>query len=121
LAEHITYVHMKGREPDKEGMKPLDMSLMRRYIAICKRKQPVLDERLRDRLVDMYVDLRKEARTNKDSTFVSARSLMAVIRLSTALARLRLADEVDTVDIDEAIRLLEVCPVVFLAKPLPFW
>ncbi|VDP14355.1 unnamed protein product, partial [Onchocerca flexuosa] len=108
LAEHITYVHMKGREPEKEGMKPLDMSLIRRYIALCKRKQPIVEEKLRDRLVDMYVDLRKDARNNKNSVFTSPRSLLAVIRLSSALARLRLSDVVQSSDIDEAVRLLEV-------------
>uniref|UniRef100_A0A1I7VQ02 DNA replication licensing factor MCM7 n=1 Tax=Loa loa TaxID=7209 RepID=A0A1I7VQ02_LOALO len=109
LAEHITYVHMKGREPEKEGMKPLDMTLIRRYIAMCKRKQPVIEEKLRDRLVNMYVDLRKDARNNKNSVFTSPRSLLAVIRLSSALARLRLSDVVQSSDIDEAVRLLEVC------------
>ncbi|VIO89549.1 replication licensing factor MCM7, putative [Brugia malayi] len=109
LAEHITYVHMKGREPEREGMKPLDMSLIRRYIALCKRKQPVIEEKLRDRLVDMYVDLRKDARNNRNSVFTSPRSLLAVIRLSSALARLRLSDVVQSSDIDEAVRLLEAC------------
>ncbi|KAK6113248.1 DNA replication licensing factor mcm7-B [Brugia pahangi] len=109
LAEHITYVHMKGREPEREGMKPLDMSLIRRYIAMCKRKQPVIEEKLRDRLVDMYVDLRKDARNNRNSVFTSPRSLLAVIRLSSALARLRLSDVVQSSDIDEAVRLLEAC------------
>nr|CDP92779.1 Bm9143 [Brugia malayi] len=102
LAEHITYVHMKGLEPEREGMKPLDMSLIRRYIALCKRKQPVIEEKLRDRLVDMYVDLRKDARNNRNSVFTSPRSLLAVIRLSSALARLRLSDVVQSSDIDEA-------------------
>ncbi|VDM43347.1 unnamed protein product [Toxocara canis] len=109
LAEHITYVHMKGHEPEKEDMKPLDMQLIRRYIAICKRKQPVVEEKLKERLVEMYVDLRKDARTNKDSMFTSPRSLLAVIRMSTALARLRLADTVVESDIEEAIRLVEAC------------
>lgn len=45
----------------------------------------------------------------QDSTFTSPRSLLAVIRLSTALARLRLSNTVESGDIDEAIRLLDVC------------
>ncbi|VDN95790.1 unnamed protein product [Brugia pahangi] len=75
---------------------------------MCKRKQPVIEEKLRDRLVDMYVDLRKDARNNRNSVFTSPRSLLAVIRLSSALARLRLSDVVQSSDIDEAVRLLEV-------------
>lgn len=47
-----------------------DQSIIsRRYIAICKRKQPVVEEKLRERLVEMYVDLRKDARTNKVFSF----------------------------------------------------
>ncbi|KAM3715913.1 DNA replication licensing factor [Dirofilaria immitis] len=44
-----------------------------------------------------------------NSIFTSPRSLLAVIRLSSALARLRLSDIVQSSDIDEAVRLLEVC------------
>ena len=44
------------------------------------------------RLVDMYVDMRKEARECDDSTFTSPRMLLSVIRMATALARVRLAD-----------------------------
>lgn len=41
-------------------------------------------------------------------TFTSARNLLAVLRLATALTRLRLADEVEGEDVKEAIRLLEM-------------
>uniref|UniRef100_A0A0N5AEB1 DNA replication licensing factor MCM7 n=1 Tax=Syphacia muris TaxID=451379 RepID=A0A0N5AEB1_9BILA len=109
LAEHVTFVHMNLHEPEIEGVKPLSMETVRKYIAICKREQPVLDEKLKDRLVDVYVELRKEARTNKDSTYTSPRTLLALIRMSTALARLRLADRVNESDIEEAIRLLDAC------------
>ncbi len=32
-----------------------------------------------------YVEMRKEARNNKDMTFTSARNLLGILRLSTAL------------------------------------
>lgn len=59
------------------------------------------------RLVEMYVDMRREARTASDTTFTSPRLLLSVIRMSTALARLRLADTVSVADVEEAIRLME--------------
>jgi DNA replication licensing factor MCM7 len=34
---------------------------------------------------DSYVEMRKEARNGKDMTFTSARNLLAILRLSTAL------------------------------------
>ncbi|CAI4222357.1 unnamed protein product [Auanema sp. JU1783] len=90
LAMHILHVHKFGKQPEITGLKPLEMSLVRRYVTICKKKNPVVDESLRERLVEMYVDMRREARDSDDSTFTSPRMLLSVIRMSTALARLRL-------------------------------
>ena len=62
--------------------------LYSRYIAACKNKQPVIPEALTDYIVGTYVDMRREARANKggiNQTFTSARTLLALLRLSTAL------------------------------------
>jgi len=107
LAEHITYVHKNSVHPPL-AHDPLDMGLMRRYIAACKEVQPTIPVELTDYLVNAYVEMRKEARTNKDMTFTSARTLLGILRLSTALARLRLATVVEKEDVDEAIRLTEM-------------
>lgn len=53
------------------------------------------------------MELRKQARVSKDMTYTSARMLLAILRLSTALARLRCGDLVSKEDIDEALRLME--------------
>ena len=50
----------------------------------------------------------QEARTSRDMTFTSARNLLAILRLATALTKLRLADVVEAEDVDEAMRLLEM-------------
>ncbi|XP_055530980.1 DNA replication licensing factor Mcm7 [Wyeomyia smithii] len=107
LAKHITFVHSHGKQPPSR-IKTLDMSLIRRYIALCKRKTPVITPELSDYIVNAYVELRREARNNRDVTFTSARNLLGILRLATALARLRLADEVDKDDVLEALRLLEM-------------
>lgn len=59
----------------------------RRYIALCKKKQPVVPESLADYITAAYVEMRKEARVSKDTTFTSARTLLSILRLSTALVR----------------------------------
>lgn len=41
-------------------------------------------------------------------TFTSARNLLGILRLSTALARLRLSNVVEKDDVNEAIRLMEM-------------
>lgn len=107
LAKHITYVHSHGKHPSTR-VKAMDMNLMRRYISLCKRKDPTISIDLTEYIVGAYVELRREARNNRDMSFTSARNLLGILRLSTALARLRLADVVDKNDVSEALRLLEM-------------
>lgn len=57
----------------------------RRFIALCKKRQPVVPESLADYITAAYVEMRKEARVSKDTTFTSARTLLSILRLSTAL------------------------------------
>uniref|UniRef100_A0A915LFM2 DNA replication licensing factor MCM7 n=1 Tax=Meloidogyne javanica TaxID=6303 RepID=A0A915LFM2_MELJA len=66
LADHITYVHRKGEQPDAT-FKPVDMKLFRKYIAVCKRKDPVLPDDLKELLVDKYVELRLEEADVKEA------------------------------------------------------
>lgn len=110
LAKHITYVHQHNTNPPQQHT-PLDMKLMRRYIALCQKQTPVIPAEISEFIVGCYCELRKEARDaeNKNSTtFTSARTLLAILRLSTALARLRLVDVVEKADVNEAMRLMEM-------------
>nr|UPN66600.1 DNA replication licensing factor MCM7 [Colaphellus bowringi] len=107
LAKHITYVHQYSKQPPTET-EALDMSVMRKYITMCKMKDPVIPEDLTDFIVSSYVELRKDARNSRDMTFTSARNLLGILRLSTALARLRLSNIVEKDDVNEAIRLMEM-------------
>jgi DNA replication licensing factor MCM7 len=106
LAKHVAYVHQHNANPPRE-FEPLDMKIIRKYIALCKDHNPVIPPALSNYIAGAYVALRRDARGAKDSTYTSARLVLAVCRLSTALARLRLMDEVDKNDVDEALRLLE--------------
>merc|ERR1719295_602664 len=45
LATHITYVHQHSTQPPTQ-FTPLDMKLMRRYIALCKKQNPIVPEDL---------------------------------------------------------------------------
>jgi len=107
LANHITYVHTHNQQPPAQTQ-PLDMKLMRRYIALCKKQNPIVPEELTDYIVGAYCEMRKAARNNKDMTFTSARTLLAILRLATALARLRIVDQVEKEDVNEAMRLMEM-------------
>jgi DNA replication licensing factor MCM7 len=61
-------------------------------------------------IIQKYVEKRKEEYDYKKDghQYITPRSLLAIIRLAQGLARLRFNDEVEQVDVDEALRLIEV-------------
>ena len=89
LAKHITYVHQYVHEPPLD-VDPLDVKVMRRYIALAKKCNPIIPEFLTDDIVAAYIDMRNEARNSRDMTYTSARTLLAILRLSTALVYLKM-------------------------------
>lgn len=107
LAQHVTYVHSNPNEPVVTDSNAVDMKLMRRYINLCKTKNPVVPRELTNRLTQIYLDIRarKRASAKDDALFTSPRSLLAIIRLATAFARLRLADVVEDDDVQAAVDL----------------
>ncbi|KAI0042683.1 MCM-domain-containing protein [Auriscalpium vulgare] len=111
LAQHVTYVHMHNHHPELE-FEPIEPTLMRHYIAMARQRRPVVPPAVSSYVVDSYVRLRKlskdEEKANKSHTYTSARTLLGVLRLAQALARLRFADSVEHDDVDEALRLMEV-------------
>lgn len=128
LARHVTYVHMNNRHPqsDFELVEPNILRLVRsfcfavlahlqptrrHYIAEARRIRPTVPQHVSSYIVDSYVRLRKiskgEAEQNKSHTYTSARTLLGVLRLAQALARLRQSGTVEIPDVDEALRLME--------------
>ena len=83
----------------------------RHYIALARQRRPTVPREVSSYVVDSYVRLRKvskdEEHQNKSHSYTSARTLLGVLRLAQALARLRLSDEVEHSDVDEALRLME--------------
>lgn len=84
----------------------------RHYIAGARQKRPTVPPEVSSYIVECYVRLRKQGKEDEDQkkshTYTSARTLLGVLRLSQALARLRYSDEVEQGDVDEALRLMEV-------------
>lgn len=110
LAQHVTHVHMFNAPPELE-YETIDPVLIRHYIAGARQKRPTVPQEVSDYVVDAYVRLRKQSIENekaeKSHSYASARTLLGVLRLSQALARLRYSDEVEEGDVDEALRLME--------------
>ena len=109
LAQHVTYVHMHNKHPESGATKDvIDSQLMRHYIALARTHEPKVQPHVSDFLVNAYVKMRRHADDNSDVQYTCPRTLLSVVRMATALARLRFSDEVDISDVEEAIRLIDV-------------
>ena len=71
LAQHVTYVHQHREHPPTDH-NPLPMKTMRRFLELCRQKNPTVPAGLTEFIVNAYVELRKEARE-----FTSARTLLS--------------------------------------------
>ena len=111
LAQHVTYVHMHSTHPELD-FEPIEPALMRHYIAECRKVRPIVPPAMSEYIVSSYVQMRKQQKEDeaedKAYSYVSARTLLAVLRLSQALARLRMDNAVGQGDVDEALRLMDV-------------
>ncbi|PSR77613.1 hypothetical protein PHLCEN_2v7803 [Hermanssonia centrifuga] len=111
LAQHVTHVHMYNAPPELE-FETIDPLLVRHYIAGARQRRPTVPPDVSNYVVESYVRLRKQSKDEeeqkKSHSYTSARTLLGVLRLAQALARLRYSDEVEHGDVDEALRLMEV-------------
>lgn len=112
LAEHVTHVHETGRHPQME-FEPLSPAAIRQFIEHTQSVRPTLSEELNQHIVNAYVNKRQvqkqEMGSKQQFSFVTPRTLLAIIRMSQALARLRLDSEVNAHDVEEALRLMDAC------------
>ncbi|KAK4217046.1 DNA replication licensing factor mcm7 [Rhypophila decipiens] len=113
LAKHVTYVHMHGRHPDIGTGDEVVFSPqeVRAYVAQARTYRPVVPKTISEYMVKTYVRMRSQQKRaekrNENFGHTTPRTLLGVVRLAQALARLRLADTVIQDDVDEALRLVE--------------
>ncbi|KAK6084230.1 DNA replication licensing factor mcm7-like protein [Seiridium cupressi] len=126
LAKHVAYVHMHSKHPDLYANNPTSAATnssgevpnvvftpheVRAYVAKARTYRPTVPETVTEYLTKTYVRLRKAQKVaeSKGQNFAhtTPRTLLGVVRLAQALARLRFADSVDQDDCDEALRLVE--------------
>lgn len=110
LAHHVTYVHMHNSHPALEH-EPVDPIIMKHYIAQAREIRPTVPASVSSYIVSAYVKLRKQQASEdglkKSHVYTTARTLLGVLRLAQAHARLRFSQEVEILDVDEALRLME--------------
>jgi hypothetical protein len=98
LAQHVLTVHREGAPPPPAGAAPLPPAMLRAYIAAAKQHEPYVPDNLTDYVAAVYAEMRaEEAASDVPHTYTTARTLLSILRLSQALARLRFADSVEQV------------------------
>lgn len=113
LANHVTYVHMHNKHPERDDNSVVfTPHEVRQYIAQARSYRPNVPKQVSDYMVGAYVRMRQQQKRDEANkrqfTHISPRTLLGILRLSQALARLRFSNEVVTEDVDEALRLVEV-------------
>jgi len=102
LASHILAVHLKRTYATPP---PIEFSLLKKYLTYAKRQTPELTKEAMERMKDFYLQLRKTGGT-EDTIPPTPRTLEALIRLSTARAKVLLKDSVTEEDALAAIALM---------------
>lgn len=95
-----------GVKTSKEHGEVLSRDLIRKYVAYAKRSiHPSLELEAREKIVNFYVETRKQIGDFSDTVAITARSLEALARLAEASARIRLSQVATIEDAERAIRL----------------
>lgn len=97
---------------DTQAVIPLEK--LRDFIAYARsRCQPELSDEAAQDLVQAYQTMRHQG-IGKNTISATPRQLESMVRLSEALARMRLSSNVERHDVAEAVRLMKVSGNVYL-------
>ncbi|XP_076900447.1 DNA replication licensing factor MCM7 [Bidens hawaiensis] len=108
MARHVVYVHQK-RESPALGFAPLEASVLRAYISAARKLSPSVPRELEEYIATAYSSIRQEeAKSNSPHSYTTIRTLLSILRISAALARLRFSETVAQSDVDEALRLMQM-------------
>jgi len=112
LAKHLASLHKGEIQQEKEG----DISVLelRKYLSYCRsRCAPRISAEAGEVLKNHYISIRANMKRDKDAGRdsgipITVRQLEAIIRISEALAKMEMTDNVDITHVEEALRLFTV-------------
>ncbi|KAF2322846.1 hypothetical protein GH714_031339 [Hevea brasiliensis] len=110
LAKHIVSLHFENPEIAQQDV--LDIATLTAYVSYARKHiHPKLSDEAAEELTRGYVEMRRRGNfpgSTKKVITATPRQIESLIRLSEALARIRLSEWVEKHDVIEAFRLLEV-------------
>lgn len=108
MARDVVYVH-QNKESPALGFTPLESSVIRAYISAVRRLSPSVPQELEEYIASAYSSIRQEeAKSNAPHSYTTVRTLLSILRISAAIARLRHSETVAQSDVDEALRLMHM-------------
>ncbi|XP_042506697.1 DNA replication licensing factor MCM5 [Macadamia integrifolia] len=114
IASHIIKVHASAGAPSSDGRVSKEENWLKRYIQYCRTEcHPQLSDSGATLLKNNYVQIRQEMRQQANESGespaipITVRQLEAIIRLSEALAKMRLSHVATDDNVLEAIRLFK--------------
>ena len=114
LASHVTKVH-RGSEnntpnDNEYGLQTTDVmfdkDFLRAFISYAKTIDPVLDPDVIPKIQNLYCEIRENEQGSDATTYTTPRTLLGILRMSQAIARLRLGTKVTEEDVREASELM---------------
>ncbi|XP_076470812.1 DNA replication licensing factor mcm4-like [Babylonia areolata] len=103
LASHLVSLYFQGAQEEEDAN--VDMNILREYLTYSKTfVHPTISEEAGQALIQAYVEMRQVG-SSRGQVSAYPRQLESLIRLSEAHARMRLSEEVDVADVEEARRL----------------
>ncbi|OAY46944.1 DNA replication licensing factor MCM5 [Manihot esculenta] len=118
IASHIIKVHASADATSADTRVSKEENWLKRYIQYCRNEcHPRLSESASNRLQNEYVrfrqDMRKQANETGEAAAVpiTVRQLEAIIRLSEAIAKIKLSHVATEADVVEAVNLFKVSTI----------
>lgn len=112
LAQHILALYSPNVFKHKsKGSREIPRELFTKYISYSRKNIfPQIPHELTDMIVNTYIEMRNRGRgaASKSTITATPRQLESLIRISEALAKMRLSSVVEAKDVKEAARLIDV-------------
>lgn len=111
LARHVTNVHRTQQAPEPtDPSQKIETDVMRAFLAHAQTFEPSIPAQLHQYIVAKYVEKRKfqrEGDSEQSYMYVTPRTLLAIIRISQAMAKLSFRNEVTQNDVDTGLKLMD--------------
>lgn len=107
LARHVTNVHRTLKAPvHADPAQQISTDVMRAFLSHAQTFEPSIPAQLHQYIVAKYVEKRKfqrEGDAEQSYMYVTPRTLLAIIRIAQAMAKLSFRNEVNQSDVDTGL------------------